>query len=64
MQKEDYTELWYERMRLEFISGYGVRMPQTERDQAARIRIAEILKQIPQEIQDQFVEELKRGTLA
>ena len=43
--KEDYTELWYERMRLEFISGYGVKMPQTERDQAAPIRIAEILKQ-------------------
>jgi hypothetical protein len=61
MQKEDYRELWFERMRLEFISYYGARVPPTERDHAARIRINEILQQIPQEIQGHFVEEMKEA---
>jgi hypothetical protein len=59
MQKEDYRELWFERMRLEFISHYGTRVPPTEKDEAARIGINEILRQIPQEIQEEFLAEMK-----
>ena len=61
MQKEDYRELWQERMLLELISGYGTRITRNERAQAARVRVSEILQRISQEIQEQFVAEMKEN---
>jgi hypothetical protein len=64
MEKEDYRELWQERLRLELI-WHGKRIPRTEQEaENARIvcgRVSEILQQIPQEIQEQFLAEMKEN---